>query len=179
QKAGPGLRSNGLTCSLFPHVGRGVFSCVHFDKGDFLLEYRGDLISNHECERIQRIYKDALKVFMFEFYYNGKHFCPFYPVLQSSGPPQVHHRAVLKAICYALFKCFSVDASVEDDSLGRLVNDDHVSPNSKMKTIMVVGKLHLCLFATRSISPGEEVTYKYGDSEWPWRCKIFTDVHCE
>ncbi|XP_076833160.1 uncharacterized protein LOC143478104 isoform X2 [Brachyhypopomus gauderio] len=40
-----------------------------------------------------------------------------------------------------------------------------------MKTIRVAGKPHLCLFATRSISPGEEITYNYGDSEWPWRCK--------
>ncbi|KAL7846072.1 hypothetical protein AOLI_G00242640 [Acnodon oligacanthus] len=58
-----------------------------------------------------------------------------------------------------------------DDSLGRLVNDDHVRPNSKMKTITVAGKPHLCLFATRSFTPGEEITYNYGDSEWPWRCK--------
>ncbi|KAL7846096.1 hypothetical protein AOLI_G00242880 [Acnodon oligacanthus] len=85
-----------------PDTGRGIFSSVHFDKGDFLLEYRGELIN---------------------------------------------------------------------DSLGRLVNDDHVRPDSKMKTITVAGKPHLCLFATRSITPGEEITYNYGDSEWPWRCK--------
>ena len=76
---------------------------------------------------------------------------------------------------FALFICVSVDAAVEDNSLGRLVNDDHVSPNSKMKTITVAGKPHLCLFATRSISPGEEITYNYGDSEWPWRCKVFQE----
>ncbi|KAI4877769.1 hypothetical protein NFI96_032658, partial [Prochilodus magdalenae] len=133
------LENTNLTYSRFSHIGRGVFSCIHFDKGDFLLEYRGDLISKQECERRQKVYHDALKVFMFEFRYNGKRFC--------------------------------VDAAVEDNSLGRLVNDDHVSPNSKMKTITVAGKPHLCLFATRSISPGEEITYNYGDSEWPWRCK--------
>ncbi|KAL6476257.1 hypothetical protein MHYP_G00147560 [Metynnis hypsauchen] len=119
-----------------PDKGRGVFSCIHFDKGDFLLEYRGELISKHECQRRQKIYHGVLKVFMFEFRYNGKLFC--------------------------------VDAAFEDDSFGRLVNDDHVRPNSKMKTITVAGKPHLCLFATRSISPGEEITYNYGDSEWPW-----------
>ncbi len=53
--------------------GRGVFSCTEFDKGDFLLEYRGHLISKEEYERRQRIYHNALKVFMFEFRYNGKH----------------------------------------------------------------------------------------------------------
>ncbi|KAL7846082.1 hypothetical protein AOLI_G00242740 [Acnodon oligacanthus] len=63
-----------------------------------------------------------------------------------------------------------------DDSLGRLVNDDHVRPDSKMKTITVAGKPHLCLFATRSITPGEEITYNYGDSEWPWRCKNIAET---
>ncbi|XP_066509013.1 uncharacterized protein [Hoplias malabaricus] len=68
-------------------------------------------------------------------------------------------------------KLFCVDASLEDGSLGRLVNDDHLNPNSKMKTITIAGKPHLGLFATRNINPGEEITYNYGDSEWPWRCK--------
>ncbi|KAG9281452.1 histone-lysine N-methyltransferase set-1-like [Astyanax mexicanus] len=104
---------------------------------------RGDLISKHESENRQKLYHDALKVFMFEFRYNGKLFC--------------------------------VDASLDDGSLGRLVNDDHLNPNSKMRTITTVGKPHLCLFATRSINPGEEITYNYGDSEWPWRCKIVNE----
>ncbi|KAL1250797.1 hypothetical protein QQF64_018593 [Cirrhinus molitorella] len=117
--------------------GRGVFSCTEFDKGDFLLEYRGDLISKEECERRQSIYHDALKVFLFEFRYNGKLLC--------------------------------VDAARDDGSLGRFVNDDHINPNSRMKTICVDGKPHLCLFATRNISPDDEITYDYGDSEWPWR----------
>ncbi|KAJ4922558.1 hypothetical protein JOQ06_016562 [Pogonophryne albipinna] len=25
--------------------------------------------------------------------------------------------------------------------------------------------------AIKDISPGEEITYNYGDSDWPWRCK--------
>ncbi|KAM9481952.1 uncharacterized protein Hap1MRO34_008226 isoform 2-T3 [Clarias gariepinus] len=41
-----------------------------------------------------------------------------------------------------------------------------------MKTIRVDGNSHLCLFAIRSICPGEEITYNYGDSTWPWRCKM-------
>lgn len=71
---------------------------------------------------------------------------------------------------------FSVDAARDDGSLGRLVNDDHINPNSRMKTIRVDGKPHLCLFATRSICPGEEITYDYGDSEWPWRCTTLSVV---
>ncbi|CAI5679042.1 unnamed protein product [Oreochromis niloticus] len=62
-----------------------------------------------------------------------------------------------------------IDASVEDKSLGRLVNDDHRRPNCKMKTVEVEGRPHLCLFALRDIDPGEEITYDYGKADWPWR----------
>ncbi|KAJ4946963.1 hypothetical protein JOQ06_009006 [Pogonophryne albipinna] len=41
-----------------------------------------------------------------------------------------------------------------------------------MRQLSVQGKPHLCLFADRDISPGEEITYNYGDSDWPWRCKM-------
>ncbi|XP_042289756.1 N-lysine methyltransferase KMT5A-A-like isoform X3 [Thunnus maccoyii] len=122
--------------------GRGVFSCRHFQKGDFLIEYRLEIKQEHE-NRL-RLYHDALKVFMFEFLYNGKKLC--------------------------------IDAAREDDSLGRLVNDDHVSPNSRMRIITVDRKPHLCLFAIKDIRPGEEITYNYGDSDWPWRLKVSTEA---
>ncbi|XP_059184722.1 uncharacterized protein LOC131967990 [Centropristis striata] len=127
--------------------GRGIFTSTPFEKGDFLLEYRGELISRQECESRQRLYHDSLKVFMFEFRFNGKLWC--------------------------------VDAAKEDGSLGRLVNDDHLNPNAKMKYLTVEGKPHLCLFATRDISPGEEITYNYGESDWPWRCKTLKETSME
>ncbi|XP_030586572.1 uncharacterized protein LOC115781198 isoform X5 [Archocentrus centrarchus] len=65
--------------------------------------------------------------------------------------------------------CWCIDASIEDKSLGRLVNDDHRRPNCKMKTVEVEGIPHLCLFALRDIEPGEEITYNYGKADWPWR----------
>ncbi|XP_036934179.1 uncharacterized protein LOC119008227 isoform X3 [Acanthopagrus latus] len=58
---------------------------------------------------------------------------------------------------------------VEDDSLGRLVNDGHKSPNCKMKKLTVQGKPHLCLFAIEDIQAESEITYDYGESQWPWR----------
>lgn len=73
----------------------------------------------------------------------------------------------------------SIDATREDDSLGRLVNDDNKNPNSKIKKIIVQGRPHLCLFATRDIMPGEEIAYDYGGSPWPWRrkvCRLF-EIH--
>ncbi|XP_031151492.1 uncharacterized protein LOC116047099 isoform X3 [Sander lucioperca] len=68
-----------------------------------------------------------------------------------------------------------VDASKEDGTLGRLVNDDHISPNCEMKKVVCEGKPHLCLFAVTEISPGEEITYNYGDSSYPWRSNASCD----
>lgn len=73
-----------------------------------------------------------------------------------------------------IFTCVlcSIDAAKEDESLGRLANDDNVNPNAKMKYLNVQGKPHLCLFATGDIFPGEEITYDYGDANWPWRDEV-------
>ncbi|XP_023207185.1 uncharacterized protein LOC111611997 [Xiphophorus maculatus] len=72
-----------------------------------------------------------------------------------------------------------VDAAREDGSLGRLVNDEEMNPNSKLKVTRVDGRPHLCLFALKDIGPGEEITYVYGDSDWPWRRKISKDELCQ
>ncbi|MGL5103398.1 MAG: SET domain-containing protein-lysine N-methyltransferase [Plesiomonas sp.] len=74
--------------------------------------------------------------------------------------------------------CFShsIDASNEDGSLGRLVNDDHINPNCKVKTVVFEEKPHLCLFSVRDIFPDEEITYNYGDSSWPWRSMVSLQV---
>ena len=70
-----------------------------------------------------------------------------------------------------IFSFWIIDAAKEDGSIGRLVNDDHLNPNAKMKYLNMQGKPHLCLFATWDINPGEEITYNYGDSDWPWRSR--------
>lgn len=67
---------------------------------------------------------------------------------------------------------FSLDASEEDGSLGRLVNDNHKNPNCVMKKIIVDDKPHLCLFSLKKIEIGDEIDYNYGDSKWPWRSKV-------
>ncbi|XP_039677196.1 N-lysine methyltransferase KMT5A-A-like [Perca fluviatilis] len=71
------------------------------------------------------------------------------------------------------WRCKSVDAAKEDDSLGRLVNDDNIEPNSRIRTITVEGQPHLCLLAIKDIRPGEEITY---NDDWPWRSKISTET---
>ncbi|KAK1878135.1 N-lysine methyltransferase KMT5A [Dissostichus eleginoides] len=120
--------------------GRGVFATSHFQKGDFVVEYRGELIHSEESQRRRRIYHVSCAVFMFDFYWQERTWC--------------------------------VDAAQEDSSLGRLVNDDHKHPNCKMKKVVAENKPHLCLFALRDINPGEEITYDYGGTDWPWRKQV-------
>ena len=56
------------------------------------------------------------------------------------------------------------------------MNDDHKKPNCKMKTIDGDGMPHLCLFALRDIAPGEEITFSYGDADWPWRKQVLNII---
>ncbi|XP_062387168.1 uncharacterized protein LOC134076182 isoform X1 [Sardina pilchardus] len=90
---------------------------------------------------------------------------------------EAHYRRKIyhKHWCVFLFdfkwkgKWWCIDAALEDNSLGRLVNNDHKTPNCRMKLIEVDRKPHLCLFALRDICQREEITYDYGGTDWPWR----------
>ncbi|KAL7884568.1 hypothetical protein AOLI_G00073380 [Acnodon oligacanthus] len=66
----------------------------------------------------------------------------------------------------------SIDAARDDGSVGSLVNDEHINPNCTMKGLVVEGRPRLCLFALRDETPGEEVTYNYGDGDGPWRSEV-------
>ncbi|KAL6458566.1 hypothetical protein MHYP_G00337960 [Metynnis hypsauchen] len=120
--------------------GRGVFAVTGLARGEFVLEFRGDLISAEESRRRRRVYHGAVSAFMLDFLWHGKF--------------------------------WTIDAARDDGSLGRLVNDDHINPNCKMKRLIVEGRPHLCLFALRDITPGEELTYDYGDADRPWRSEV-------
>ncbi|CAM4615510.1 unnamed protein product [Leuciscus chuanchicus] len=139
---------SGMACSEFPNLfrrrqtltsndRRGVFTCTPIEKGSFVAEYRGELISQYEQDKRQKKYTDKQNAFLFDFEWNNGTWC--------------------------------IDASREDGSLGRLVNDCHKSPNCKMRRLTVQGTPHLCLFAIENIQAETEITYDYGDSQWPWR----------
>lgn len=40
-----------------------------------------------------------------------------------------------------------------------------------MKKIVADGKPHLVLFALQNIERGDELSYDYGGSDWPWRVR--------
>ncbi|XP_048846151.1 uncharacterized protein LOC125717126 isoform X22 [Brienomyrus brachyistius] len=117
--------------------GRGIFAKGLICKGDFVVEYRGEMINNAESQRRRKLYHPSCTAFMFAFKWRGKMYC--------------------------------IDASKEDGSFGRLVNDDHRHPNCRMKKIDVNGNPHLCLFALNDINEGEEISYDYGGDDCPWR----------
>ncbi|KAG8002369.1 hypothetical protein GBF38_014754 [Nibea albiflora] len=54
---------------------------------------------------------------------------------------------ILRSMLCCLGSPKRIDASRDDGSFGRLDNNDHRSPNCKMKKIEVNGNPHLCLFA--------------------------------
>ncbi|XP_052456347.1 uncharacterized protein LOC128016052 isoform X20 [Carassius gibelio] len=120
------------------YKGRGVFATHPIEPGDFVLEYRGKLLTQVECK--SRKYSEIESTFLFDFQWQNHHLC--------------------------------LDASEEDGSLGRLVNDNHKNPNCVMKKIIVDDKPHLCLFSLKKIEIGDEIDYNYGDSKWPWRSKL-------
>ncbi|XP_029700999.1 uncharacterized protein isoform X2 [Takifugu rubripes] len=96
----------------------------------------------------------------------------YHGIISREDSSKVKHRECLDNYLFH-FSCegtnWCTDASQDDGSLGRLVNDNHINPNCKIKKIFCDGKPHICLFAITEISPGEEITYSYGNSSYPWR----------
>ena len=72
-------------CSYFKQnynlLGSGVFATAEFQKGDFLLEYRGTLLNKEEYNVTTRKYirKDISLIYIFELMHNGqKLLCVFH-----------------------------------------------------------------------------------------------------
>lgn len=53
-------------------LGRGVFASMSIDKGCFILEYRGELLSKGESQIRQNIYNETENTFLFDFDWNGR-----------------------------------------------------------------------------------------------------------
>ncbi|XP_065682695.1 uncharacterized protein LOC124816730 isoform X1 [Hydra vulgaris] len=115
----------------------GVFANSNFDKGCFLLEYRGEIISEREAAtRLKTYEKNEIGCFIYH------------------GIKDVYG----KSVC--------IDATNQVDSLGKMVNDSTINfANSIMKRIVISSCVHLCLFALKSIDIGTEIRYDYGDHD--------------
>lgn len=62
-----------------------------------------------------------------------------------------------------------IDATADDGAYGRLINDDHLTPNLSVRLIQIKGEYMPAFFASRNIPSGEEIVYNYGGGEYAWR----------
>jgi len=130
-----------------PEKNRGVVPTKKLSKGDFVVEYAGELIEHTTAEERENKYAmDVSKgCYMYYFKTNGKHYC--------------------------------IDATVETGRYGRLVNHSRLHPNLMTKVIMNGKSPRLILVAKHDIEPGTELLYDYGDrskeslAAHPWLAK--------
>lgn len=124
---------HGIEVAPIENKGRGIKAVKTFNKGDFVVEYAGDLIDIGTAKDLESKYSmDASKgCYMYYFKHKGKQYC--------------------------------IDATSESGRYGRLLNHSRVSPNCITKVVMIKEVPRLILVAKHAINSGEELLYDYGD----------------
>lgn len=125
--------THGLRVDEMPMKGRGVVADKNFVRGEFVIEYDGDLISfdkakKRECEYLLN---PAVGCYMYFFTFQNRKYC--------------------------------VDATSESGKLGRLINHSTKTPNLTTRLFPIGDRPHLIFVAARDIDAGEELMYDYGD----------------
>ncbi|XP_022689700.1 N-lysine methyltransferase KMT5A-B-like [Varroa jacobsoni] len=123
----------GFQIVKFEDKGRGVISNANLKAGDFVLEYAGDLIDLKEARRREELYVRDAAVGCYMYYFQHEN---------------TNH---------------CIDATLESDRLGRLINHSIRSANLKTKSVTIGGIPRLIFVAKRDIIAGEELLYDYGD----------------
>ncbi|XP_009860530.2 histone-lysine N-methyltransferase set-1 [Ciona intestinalis] len=133
----------------FKDKGRGVVGKRSFTRGEYVVEYAGDLISWHEAKSRESEYALDTTVGCYMYYFNARN------------------------------TNYCIDATAESGRLGRLLNHSRRSPNCLTRLVWVPTLHnskkelpHLVIVAKRDIDQGEELTYDYGD-----RDKSAVEVH--
>lgn len=127
-------RIDGLEIRKVPLKGRGIYSTRSFHKGEFVVEYAGDLITPKEAEvRDEKYSKNTDKYgsYMYYFIHKGTKWC--------------------------------IDATIESGKYGRLLNHSCKTPNCATKILEVDGLPRLIIYAKQDINSGTELIYDYGD----------------
>ncbi|TRY70195.1 hypothetical protein TCAL_01201 [Tigriopus californicus] len=122
-----------VAVEVFPEKGRGVVALKHFEKGEFVVEYAGDLIDIGSAKERESKYSLDLSTgcYMYYFKYNNHNYC--------------------------------IDATSESGRLGRLVNHSRLTPNLQTKVVSFKNMPRLILVARTEIPSGTELLYDYGD----------------
>ncbi|GFS21199.1 histone-lysine N-methyltransferase [Elysia marginata] len=124
---------HGLEIKEFDCKGRGVVATKDFKKGDFVVEYAGDLIDIATAKQREEKYEADPEIGCYMYYFK----------------------------CGTKQHC--VDATAESGKLGRLLNHSSKGGNCCTRSLEVKGVARLILEAKRDITKGEELTYDYGD----------------
>ena len=72
------------------------------------------------------------------------------------------------------FCSFSIDATTDDGSFGRLINHSRLNSNLKAKSIQIDNSLFVYFVANKDININDELLYDYGDRRkecllsYPW-----------
>uniref|UniRef100_A0A915DFH0 [histone H4]-lysine(20) N-methyltransferase n=1 Tax=Ditylenchus dipsaci TaxID=166011 RepID=A0A915DFH0_9BILA len=117
----------------FKDKGRGIRALRSFEKDEFVVEYKGEIISYKEAKIREDEYGKDSKIgsYMYFFRHRGSNFC--------------------------------VDATEEKPFKGRLINHSMLKPNLKTKVVDFGDSFHLIFVAKRNLEVGEELLYDYGD----------------
>ncbi|KZS15065.1 Histone-lysine N-methyltransferase PR-set7 [Daphnia magna] len=126
-------KEDGLQVHNFPGKGRGIVATRLFRRGEFVVEYSGDLIEMAEAREREKLYAADQNTGCYMYYFQHKN------------------------------QSYCVDATSESHRLGRLVNHSRQSGNLMPKVIEIKDRPHLLLVARSDILPGEELLYDYGD----------------
>lgn len=123
----------GLEVRDIPNKGRGVVATRHFKKGEFVVEYAGELIDIGSAKDREAQYSlDTSKgCYMYYFAHREKQYC--------------------------------IDATTESGRYGRLLNHSCKTPNCVTKVVMLGDLPRLILIAKQDIPPDTELLYDYGD----------------
>jgi len=124
---------DGLEIKHIENKGRGIFSTRSFERGEFVCEYAGEMISYKVAKKREEKYSLDVNIgcYMYFFEHKSKHYC--------------------------------IDATAETDRLGRLFNHSKVAGNCHTKLFEMNSRPYLILVASRNIDKGEELMYDYGD----------------
>ncbi|CAG5114225.1 Oidioi.mRNA.OKI2018_I69.chr2.g8289.t1.cds [Oikopleura dioica] len=138
----------GLEIRNCPIKQRGIYSTRKFNKGDFVVEYKGDFFYPENIEESyaqeSKYYEDPeTGSYMYWFEFKGKKYC--------------------------------IDATAESPFYGRLLNHSCKTPNCATKPLDMqdpIDPVRLIIFAKEDIPAGTELLYDYGD-----RSKKSLEVH--
>ena len=133
-----------LSIVPIPGKGRGVVTNRSFVKGEWVVEYKGLMVTQKQAKANETRYSrdPLLGSFMFYFRANEKPMC--------------------------------IDATIETNYKGRMLNHSSKKANLQPKVVYYHGTPRVVFLAKRDILLGEELLYDYGDrspqtiEENPW-----------